>query len=351
MKKNFTIFTQRSFRFLGFALFTLLLVNCSKDDDPVTFEFDEFENLGELEDVDDPDPEFTDPDLGSVEASVEAQAMFTDIEDGSGDLDETSKSNLTAVGDFSDGLTTNIDDEAQALDAAGIDAILNASELTGDFVTLATELETLPASVSALFPTLAFSDDYNRAAQEQMKAGIVINDLKLNLLSQSSQGPCYDAALIAYTKAMKAPIEKRDAQMSVVNTNYNTRVTAADTRYTSRLATLNTRIDAYKVDVLDAAVAILALADSIKDSDAALASHLRSYAIFFVIHNYSLLKRFKTEATSLLVDRKATELVRVETIKTEKTQLIQSNFNTVKAKADALLATAYGTCHNQGSGS
>ena len=351
MKKNFTIFTPKSFRFLGFALFALLLVNCSKDDDPVTFEFDEFDNLGELEDVDDPEPEFTDPDLGSVETSVETEAMFTDFEDGSGDLDDTTKNNLTAIGDFSDGLTTNIDDEAAALDAAGIEAILNASELTGDYVTLAAEIESLPASVAALFPTLVLSDDYNRSAQEQMKAGIVINDLKLNLVSQSNQGPCYDAALIAYTNAMKAPIEKRDAQISVVNTNYNNRVTAADTRYTDRLAILNTAVDAYKVEILDAAVALLAYAASIKDSNAGLAANLRSFALIYVVKTYTLLNTYKTGATSLLVDRKATELVRVETIKTEKTQLIQSNFDAIKAKADALLATANGTCHNQGSGS
>ena len=350
MKRNFTIFTQKSFRFFGFALFTLLLVNCSKDDDPVTFEFDEFDDLSELPDVEDPDPEFTEPDLGAVEASVETQAMFTDFEDGSGDLDDTSKNNLTAVGDFSATLTTNIDAEAQALDEAGIDAILSASELTGDQASLAAELETLPASVAGLFPTLVLSDDYNRA-QEQMKAGIVINDLKLDLMSQSATGPCYDAALAAYTGAMAVPVETRDAQLAVVNTNYTTRVTAADTRYTSRLTLLNTALDGNNVDIKAAALAILTYATSIEGADADLAAKLKTFALLYVVKTYTLLSEFKTEATSLLDDTKVTELASVETIKTEKTQLIQSNFDDVKAEADAKLATANGTCHNQGSGS
>ena len=349
MKKNSTIFNQRNFRFLGFALFTLLLVNCSKKDDPVTFEFTEFDNLSELPEVKDPDPEFVDPSLGSIEASVAAQAMITDFQDGSGDQSATTTDNLTAVSDFSDGLTTNIDDEAQALDAAGIDAILNSTELTGDQAALAAELESLPASVADLFPTIAFTDDYNRA-QEQMKAGI-INDLKLDLMSQAASGPCFDAALSAYTEAMKTPIETRDAQTIVINTNYNTRITDVDTRYTSRLAALNTDLDAYKVDITASGVAILAYADSVEGSDAALAAQLRTYALLYVINSYMVLDTFKTEATSLLDDTKTTELASIETIKTEKTQLILSNFNAVKAEADALEATAYNTCHNQGSGS
>jgi hypothetical protein len=346
-----TIFTRKNFRFLGFALFTLLLVNCSKNDDgPVTYEFDEFDDLSELPDVADPDPEFTDPNLGSVEVSEATQAMLTDFQGGSGELSETTKNNLTAVGDFSEGLTTNFGDEAQDLDAAGIDAILNASELTGNYAALEAELENLPTSVAALFPTLVFSDDYNRA-QEQLKAGIVINDLKSDLISLANEGPCYDAALAAYTEAMKAPIEKRDAQTVVVNANYNTRVTDADTRYNSREAALNTDVDTYKAEIKATAVAILAYSDSIADTDADMAGTLRTFALFYVIKSYTLLNTFKTEATSLLTDTKTTELARVETIKTELTQLIQSNFNAVKAEADALSAAANRNCHNQGSGS
>jgi hypothetical protein len=345
------IFTPKKFRFLGFALFTLLLVNCSKSDDPVTFEFKEFDNLSELPEVKDPDPEFVGPSLGSVEASVATQAMLTDFQDGSGDQSAATTDNLTAVSDFSDGLTTNIDDETQALDAAGIDAILNASELTGDYLALVAELETLPANVAALFPTIAYTDDYNRA-QEQLKAGIVINNLKSDLVSQSTnEGPCFDAALAAYTEAMKTPIEKRDGQLVDVNTNYNTRLTDADTRYTSRLAAFNTELDVYKVNIRNRAVAILAYADSVNGADAGLAAQLRTYALFYVINSYMVLDTFKTEATSLLADTKTTELAVIDTIKTEKTQLIQNNFDDVRAEADALSTAAYGTCHNQGSGS
>lgn len=351
MKKNFTLFAQKNLKFLGLGLFSLLLVNCSKDDDgPVTYDFTEFDNLSELPEVEDPDPVFVDPNLGSVKASEATQAMLADFQDGSGDLSQTTKDNLKAVSDFSKGLTTTMDNEAQALDAAGIDAILNSAELTGDYAALAAELEDLPASVAALFPSLEFSDDYNRA-QEQLKAGIVINDLISVLMTQANEGPCYDAAFAAYTDAMKAPIEKRDAQLAVGNTNYDNRITAADTRYNTRLADLNTAIAGYEAEIKATALAIIAYSDSIKDADADLAKTLRTFAFFYVIKSYTLLKTFKTAAISLLDDTKTAELATIESVKTEKTQLIQSNFAAVKAEADALLTAANRNCHNQGSGS
>ncbi|CAM4352986.1 hypothetical protein [Gillisia limnaea] len=352
MKTNFTIFPRKYFKFLALALFSLLLVNCSKNDDdgPEIFEFKEFENLSELPEVDDPEPEFTEPNLGSVEDSEATKAMIADFQDESGDLSQTTKDNITAVGTFSDGLTTDIQDEAQALDAAKIEEILNGSELSGDYAALAAELETLPAEVAALFPSIAFSDDYNRA-QEQNKAGVVVNDLLADLVSQSGTGTCNEVALASYNAAMEAPIAKRDEQLAIINANYDARVTAANSRFDDRTAALNAMLEENRTFVANSAIAILTYAESISDTDADLAMDLREFALLYVVKSTVLITTFEAEATSLLEDTLAAELARVETIKVEKTALIQSNFAAVKAEADALLTAAYAKCHNQGSGS
>jgi len=348
MKTNFTTFPHKNLKFLALAFFALLLVNCSKNDDddgPVSYDFKEFENLSELPDVADPDPEFAEPDLGTINDSEATKAMITDFQDGSGDLSETTKNNLTTVGNFADGLNTDVQDEAAALDAAKIEEILNSAELTGDYAALAAELETLPAEVAALFPSIAFSADYNKA---QNKSGVVINDLMTDLMSQSGTGPCFEMAKAAYDKAMEAPIAKRDAQVVTFTTNLNFRLSAVDTRYDDRLdllsaltATIAKQIGVNTNAILDYA----ALADEDRKEQ------LRTFALLYVVKSSSVIKTFEEEATNLIEDRKAEETQKVETIKEDKTALAESNFAAVKAEADALLTAAYNKCHNQGSGS
>ncbi|CAM4053349.1 hypothetical protein [Gillisia hiemivivida] len=351
MKTNFTFLSQKHFKLMALAVFSLFLVNCSNDDDaPEVFEFEEFENLSELPEVDDPEPEFTEPDLGSVNDSEATKAMVADFQDGSGDLSDATKDNLTTVDDFSDGLVTDIQEEAQALDAATIEEILNSAELTGDYAALATELENLPAGVAALFPSIAFSDDYNRA-QEQNKDGIIINDLMSDLMSQAGTGPCFDVALASYNTALEAPIVKRDTQLATINSNFDARITAANSRNDDRTAALNSMLEENRALVANSASAILTYADSISDTDAALALSLREFALLYVVKSTVLINTFETEATSLIADTLTSETERIATIKTEKTQLVQSNFAAVKAEADALLTAANSKCHNQGSGS
>ena len=347
MKTNFTSFPQKNLRLLAIALFSLLLVNCSKNDDddaPESFEFEEFENLSELPDIEDADPEFTDPDLGAVNESEAIKAMIADFQNASGELSETTKSNLTAVGNFSDGLTTNVDALVAELDAAKIEELLSATELTGDYAALAAELNDLPASVAGLFPSITLSDDYKLA---QNKAGVVINDLLADLQAQSGTGPCFDAAKAAYDKALEAPIAKRDIQVATFTTNYSLRLTAVDTRYNDRIDFLSNLRSSYFEQIGLNANAILDYA-ALADED--LQAQLRTFALFYVVKSYTVVNTFEEDATNLIEDRKAEETQTVETIKDDKTALAESNFAAVKAEADALLTAAYNKCHNQGSG-
>jgi len=349
MKTNFTTFPQKTLKFLALAIFALLLVNCSNDDDaPEVFEFKEFENLSELPDVADPEIEFAEPDLGSVNESEATKAMIADFESGSGDLSDATKENLIAVGNFSDGLTTDITDEALALDETKIGELLNSAELTGEYAALAVEMETLPASVAALFPTITFSADYNRA-QEQNKDGIVINDLMADLISQSGTGPCFDIALASYNKAMEAPIAKRDEQLALIESNLNSRTSMIIVRFDSRLSLVDTMLEDYRLLASSISSALLGYADSADDNDLKL--QLRQFALLNTIQSRTVINEFEKEATDLIEDRKVEETQTVETRNNETIEEVNSNFAAVKAEADALLTAAYAKCHNQGSGS
>ncbi|WP_034919485.1 hypothetical protein [Gillisia sp. CAL575] len=349
MKTNFTNFPQNTIKFFALAIFALLLVNCSNDDGaPEVFEFKEFENLSEMPDVDDPEIEFAEPDLGSVNESEATKAMIADFESGSGDLSDATKENLTAVGNFSDGLTTDFQDEAQALDAAKIEELLNATELTGDYAALAAELETLPASVAALFPTIAFSADYNRA-QDLTKEGIVINDLMANLMSQAGTGPCFDIALASYNKAMEAPIAKRDEQLNTFSSNLESRLVTVIARFDDRQTNLHTIVDNYRSLASSISTALLGYANSADDNDLKL--QLRQFALLNTIQSRTVINEFEKEATDLIEDRQIEETETVENRNNETIEEVNSNFDAVKAEADALLTAAYAKCHNQGSGS
>ena len=162
MRTKFTSFYSRAGILACLLLFSLVLTNCSKDDEPKTYEFDEFKDLDELPALEDADPEFTDPDAGSVEASAETEAVIADLQDGSVTADTQSK--LDATKSFADGLSTSVSDEVQALDTTRVEEILDADSLDGSLADLESSLDDLPAEVAALLPSINFSADYDAMA-------------------------------------------------------------------------------------------------------------------------------------------------------------------------------------------
>ncbi len=340
-------------RGLCFALFlsmTFTLTNCSNDDDnpPEEYEFSEdFEDIGELPELDDPDPEISEPDLGGVKASAATESVITNLEEG-GDLSAETQASLDAIDAFLTDFSAEVQAEASNLTAERIEEIINAASLDEDLASLTNDI---PDNVAALLPTINYSDDFNRSflANALAKSGIDLSD-KI-MMQDVGTGPCFDAAKEAYDDAMEEPIAKRDAQLATIETNYQTRLTAVNTRYDSRQANVDEALGTYKTNAMETAKSILAVANSLEDSEADLSNTLKKYALIYAVNAYKSVEEWYNAASELLIDVKADETAYIESIRNDKEAMVMNAFKTVEDKAKAALKTAYSQCHNQGTGS
>lgn len=346
MRTKVTSFYSRAGILACLLLFSLVLTNCSKDDEPKTYEFDEFKDLDELPALEDADPEFTDPDAGSVEVSAETQAVIADLQDGSGDVTADTQSKLDATKSFADGLSTSVSAEVQALDTTRVEEILNADSLSGSLADLENSLDSLPAEVAALLPSINFSADYDAVAMAITRGPVDVS--KDGIMSQGLSGPCYDAARAAYDAAMEEPIATRDEQLATVDANYNRRTGEADSRYDSRIGALDDQYAAYKSETKETALALLALADQVADDS--LAKEIRTLALIYAVKGHEALTDWYTAASDLIATYRDNEKASLQQIKDERQATVNTNFDALKAQAQEALNQAYSKCHNQGSG-
>jgi len=353
MKTNFLSFAGRPGLYVSLALCGLFFVNCSNDDDstPPTYEFEEeFQNIGELPELSDEDPEITEPDLGSVNQSEETQAVLADFEDG-GELSAETQASIDAVDDFSAGLSAEAQQEAQTLTNERIEEIMAMTQFDGDLAALETSLEDIPAEIAALLPSLTFSADFEANSFVALnKTGILDLDLK-NLVANHSGGPCEEAAQEAYDEAIAPAITARDAQLATIEANYQRRLGEAETRATTRQANVDEAYETYKAELTATAKEILAVAASVEGNDAQLAETIRVYALIFTVKASSVLSTWYTETTTLVETLEADEKALVETIRDDKAAEVQTNFKEIEDEATAILNAALNSCHNQGSGS
>lgn len=355
MKTTFTFLKNRAALFLFVLALGLTFTNCSNDDDgaPVTYNFDaDFANVGELPGLVDEEPVFTEPNIGKVQNSAETAAIISDLQDGDGSVSAETQSKLNAVESFTDGLSASIQDKAQNLDAAGIEAILNATEFTGDLAALESALENAPAAVLALLPTIEYSSDFNgrMSLTNNQKGGVVMNPTVSDLYSMANTGPCFDAAKSAFEKAKIAPTAAKDGQLVTVDANYTRRLTEADARLAARTTVLATTYTTAQDELKNTAVALLGIADNLESTDANLAAQVRLLTLIFAVKASSALTEWNTSVTNLLTVLLAEEKNLVETKKDTVTGIVNSNFADIMAKLNAALNAAFNKCHNQGGG-
>ncbi|MDT0642290.1 hypothetical protein RM553_05530 [Zunongwangia sp. F363] len=356
MKINFLSSAGRPGLYVSLALAGLLFVNCSKDDDtPPTYDFeDQFEDLEELETVEDEDPEITEPDTGGIEESEKTTAIVADLGDGSGDVSAETQASLDAVENFSAGFSTEAKAEADALDANRAEEILNMTGLEGDLAAVATSLEDAPAEVLELLPSVDFGADLETFSvfNESVLKGFEGDFSTKNTFSQSQQsGPCFEAAQEAYDEAMAPAITKRQENIATIEANYQRRLGEAEARTTSRQANVDTAYDTYFNSLLSGATNLINYADSIEGDSPALASNIRSFALIYLVQASSNLTRWYNAASQKLEDKEAVEKQTAEGLRDTRTAEVEAKFAAIKATADAKLTAASNNCHNQGSGS
>ncbi|GAA4313777.1 hypothetical protein GCM10023115_29530 [Pontixanthobacter gangjinensis] len=349
MKLNFLRSTARPALFFSLALAGLLLVNCSKDDDnPPEYDFeDQFEDLDELPDVDDPDPEITEPNTGKVEESAAKQDLTNDLADG-GDLSTETEQSLEAVGDFSETLSLENQQAAADLTSEKIEEIFNAEELSSDLQDLEAALENAPAEVLNLLPVIDLGD--NLVVTEG--SSVVQNDFTRGKASTKQQtSGCEAAAQAAYEKAMADPIAKHEENLGIIEANYVRRVGEAELRADNRLEALNQTYEDYKSQFQAAAIQLLELADSYADTNPDIAEEIRELALIFTVSSRQALKEWYAAGVSTINQKEILEVQTAEEIRDEKLEIENANFEAIKEEAQNKLQAALNECHDQGSGS
>lgn len=350
MKTNFTSFPLNTIKFFALAIFALLLVNCSNDDAPVVYDFEEdFADLDELPEVEDEDPIITEPDAGKVNNSAETQAIVSDLN--SGNVSAETQTKLNSVDSF---VPAELEDEAQNLDENGVEAILNTTAFTGDIAALKTALENAPAEIVALLPSIEFSADFQgrERVSERLKSGIVVDFSNKEFFAQSQNaGTCRENANKAYNDAMAAPIAKRDSQLATIAANYTRRLGEAEARHVARQAALDAARADFREDLKQTAVDLITAANDLTATDADLAGQIKELALIFTVSASSDLNEWYSAASNLILvikgEEKAVVVLREET----KTAEVLAAFTAIKNTADSKLTSALNKCHNQGSGS
>ena len=342
--------------YVSLALAGLLFINCSKDDDgPTEYDFeDQFEELEELETVEDEDPEITEPDTGGLEQSEATTAIIADLGDGSGDVSAETQASLDAVDTFSNDFSEDVEAEATALDATRVEEILNMSEFDGALAEVEASLEDAPAEILELLPVIDFGSAVEATSSVQgsaFKGSEFDLDLK-NVVSQANgSGPCFEAAQDAYDEAMAPAIAKRQENLDVIEANYQRRVGEAETRAADRQEVVNASYETFYDAILDATVNLLNYADAIEDTAPSQATVIRKSALNYIVQATKNLNAWYVSASQLVDQFEAAEKERAEELKEQRTAQVEANFAEIKAEADAILQAAYADCHNQGGAS
>lgn len=364
MKTKFTRIPRRGLLYFCLFLGSLFLYNCSEQElefiDPYEFVNDDFDDVGELPPLVDEDPEFTEPETGTVANSAETVSIVEDVisAEGIADISEETKTQLEAVETFVTGLPNSFEEEAEALDAAGVALILDPStELSEDLQALAATLDTedIPAGVAALLPEIELSTDLEDilatavAATKSPFSPVYTGGS--DPVAQGVSGPCVDAAEEAYEEALAERVTARDDQLATIEGNYTRRLAAAEDRLEARLAAQATALAEVKAELAETAVAILAAAAEAEAlGDADLAEQLRKLALLYTVKVRVAIAEWNALVIELLTMVYEEELEVIETIREEKIAEVNDAFAAIKAELQKILQDALNACHNQGSG-
>ena len=362
MKTTITRFLRRGIIFCSMLLLSLLLWNCDTQDlefiDPYEFVNDDFDEIPDLDEVEDEDPEIVEPEVGTVEKSAETQSLVSDVLNAgsTGGISEESKTKLQNVQTYTNSMPAAVNQKAESLTTAEVANILDSEqELDADLEQARESLKNAPAEVKALLPKIQLTvdfDDLNSAARPKSGLPQSINDFgSMDILAQNVSGPCADAARAAYEERMLELREQRDANFFIIESNYARRLDEADARLASRKDAQAAKLATIKAEMLDATGDILAAAEEAESiGETETAQQLKQLALLYAIDARSALNEWNILVLELLQVRMTQEKAEALAIRDAKTAAVTAAFNAAKAQADALLQQSLADCHNQGSG-
>jgi hypothetical protein len=359
MRSKITRLQRRGAFFFCLALGSLILSNCSTQElefiDPYEFINNDFDGIGDLPAVNDPEMSFSEPETGEVADAEETLAIIADVLRAASGEDITSQTltSLERVSVFAESLPASVMEKAESLDALAVANLLDPeTTLPANLADLQVALADVSSDIAQLLSQIVLSVDFERfrAANAAIKApSVYVNPT--DVLAQSLVGPCADAANSAYAEVTTTLRGQRDAQLATVEANYSRRILEADARYTARLAL---HAEDLQVNIDEIAATITQLLDAATHSDSIgepeIAEELRILALFYTIEARTALMTWNDLVLELLENVLAEEKAAIQERRVLVTTEVTANFNAAKVQADAILTNSLNDCHNQGSG-
>jgi hypothetical protein len=341
--------------------------------DPFEFITEEFEDVPEVEVVEDPEPVIADVETGTVgnlEVSGEIVSAVIAVVESSGGLVLTTETeeiveNVETVTDAVLISALESDDEEQLNEALEnfneeqVEALLDEEtvldEAQSSFagaVEQSTELET----IAAVLPQIELSDDF-LILDEEFPEDLDL-DLELSARETGSTlrlltlvGPCAESANDAYAAAVAALEVQRDANLASIEGNYQRRITEAETRFSQRTAGLNQQLDVVIASVRENVRAILSAASrSAELGNVRRARQLRSYAFVYSYYTRVLVFAWARNSREVIRRVRIREIANAQQIRDEKSAEVVTNYNRSLVVANTIRQEALNNCHNQGAG-
>lgn len=352
-----------------------LFLRCSTSEldsiDPFEFVTEEFDDIPDVVEVADPEPEVAEVRSGEVKnlevVSELTTAIIQAVESG-GELELAEETNqaiknvetvtnsvLTAALESDD--QEQLDEVLENFDEDEVEALLSEETVLSEAQSKlakafeeSTELET----VSSLFPQIVLSDDFLILDEEfpedfDLTLEVLRKDFGSSMRMLTLVGPCAESANSAYEAAVATLDEQRDANIAVIEGNYQRRLGDADTRLEKRNDDLDLEVRTTLASIRSNVDIIIATSRRTAElGDEERARELRAYAVMYCYTSRAEVFSWLVSAREMIRRFRIKEVGEVTDIRNERLAEVTANYNRSLAAANAAREEALGSCHNQG---
>lgn len=339
--------------------------------DPFEFVTEEFEEISDVEVVDDPEPVVEEVETGEVanlQVSGEIVRAIIQVIESDGSLELATETNEvlekvnTSIGDVVSQVFEVTDEEADAVfnefDEEEIDFLLDQQsvldERQSEVLAQIADSEAIAELVGVL-PQIVLTDDF-------LILDETIDDIGLSLKSEGRPfasglrtltlvGPCADVVNDAFSESVAVLEGQRDGNIQTIEANYQRRLDEADQRFVDRSIRQQENLNfalaslrANAVDIVEASRRSLELGNILY------ALQLRGYAYLYTNYARSIIFDWNDRSMEVIQLRRTQERTDAEAIRDARLRDIETNYNASLLVANSALETALNNCHNQGAG-
>lgn len=368
-------FSKKRVSLVMLVLLAGLSFKCSTSEldfiDPFEFVTEEFEEIPDVEVVDDPEPVVEEVETGEVanlQVSGEIVRAVIQVVESDESLELAPETNEvlekvnTSIGDVVSQVFEVVDEEKDLVfnefDEEEIDFLLDQrsvlDERQNEVLAQIADSEDIAGLVGVL-PQIVLTDDF-------LILDETIDDIGLSLKSESGPfastlrtltlvGPCADVANDAFSESVAVLDGQRDGNIQTIEANYQRRLDEADQRFVDRSIRQQENLNFALASVRANAVDIVeASRKSLELGNILYAIQLRSYAYLYTNYARSIIFDWNDRSMEVIQRRRTQERTDAEAIRDARLRDIETNYNASLGVANSALETALNNCHNQGAG-